>query len=140
MSRVRGHHYRHRIQYQHMKEKNWQSIFNQWVREKYKRTAAFELKQTKTKSIPFSAVKDHQALALVMASDQGLVYKIPDSGFQNPFDCFSLFRVPAFVVIKYPESFELIPIENFLHEKSKSKRKSLTYERAQAISTISIKI
>lgn len=124
-----------------MKEKNWQSIFNQWVRNVYKKTAAFELKLCKGKSMPFSAVQDHQIAALQAASDKGLVYKIPDAGYQNPFDCFSLFRVPAFVVIKYEDSFELIPIENFIHERERSKlRKSLTYERAKAISTISIKM
>jgi penicillin-binding protein-related factor A (putative recombinase) len=111
------------------------------VKEKFKKTACFELKHCKGKSLPFSDVKDHQVAALVAASDKGLVFKIPDLGVQNPFDCFSLFRVPAYVVIKYPDSFELIPIENFLHEKERSKlRKSLTYERAKAISTISIQL
>lgn len=123
-----------------MKEKNYQTIFNHWVKEKYKRTACFELKLSKTNSLPFSAVVPHQIEALKAASDKGLVWKIPDLGVQNPFDCFSLFRVPAFIVIKYPESFELITIDNFCYESDRSKRRSLTYDRAKAISTISIKL
>jgi hypothetical protein len=67
-----------------------ETIFNHWVKEKFKKTACFELKHCKGKSLPFSDVKDHQVAALVAASDKGLVFKIPDLGVQNPFDCFSL--------------------------------------------------
>lgn len=123
-----------------MKEKNYQTIFNHWLKNVYKKTGAFELKLTKTNSLPFISVVPHQIEALKAASDRGLVYKIPDAGYQNPFDCFSMFGVPAFVVIKYPLSFEMITIDNFIYERDRSKRKSLTYERAQAISNISIKI
>ncbi len=123
------------------REAKWNTVFNHWIKEKYKRTACFELKQTETGNIPFSSVKDHQVQALLAASDKGLVFKIPDGSFiQSPFDTFSLFNVPAFVVIKYPESFELITINNFVFERDKSTRKSLTYERAKAISTYSIKL
>lgn len=123
-----------------MKEKVFQTKFNHWVKNIYKRTAAFELKQTSTNSLPFDAVKDHQVEALQAASDKGLVWKIPDCGFQNPFDAVALFRVPAFVVIKYPESWEMIAIDTFVLEKSQSKTKSLTAQRAKKISTLSIKI
>ncbi len=123
------------------REAKWNSIFNHWIKEKYKRTACFELKQTETGSLPFSAVKDHQIQALLAASGKGLVFKIPDGSFtQSPFDTFSLFNVSAYVVIKYPESFEIITIDNFIYERDRSKRKSLTYERAKAISSISIKL
>ena len=121
-----------------MKEKDYQIKFNHWLKEKYKKTGCFELKQTQTNSIPFSSVKEHQIKALLNASNSSLVYKIPDMGYENPFDCFCLSGVPAFVVIKYPKSFELISIESFLFEMGKSKRKSLTYERAKLISTITI--
>lgn len=123
-----------------MKEKDYQTIFNKWVTNVYKKTACFELKHCKGNSLPFSAVALHQTEALSAASNKGLIFKIPDCGYQNPFDCFSLFNVPAYVVIKYPESFELITIDNFIYERDRSKRKSLTYERAKAISTISINI
>ncbi len=123
-----------------MKEKNYQTIFNHWLKNVYKKTGAFELKLTKSNSFPFSQVVPHQIDALLAAANGGLVYKIPDAGYQNPFDCFSMFGVPAFVVIKYPKSFEMITIDNFIFERDRSKRKSLTYDRAIAISSISIKL
>lgn len=123
-----------------MKEKHYQTLFNKWLKNVYKKTGAFELKLTKNDSMPFSAVAPHQIEALKAASDKGLVYKIPDAGYQNPFDCFSLFNVPAFVVIKYPLSFEMITIDNFIHARDTIKRKSLTYNQARHISSISIKL
>lgn len=121
-----------------MKEKDYQTIFNKWLKNVYKKTGAFELKKTDTLSFPFSQVVPHQIEALKNVSNGVLVYKIVDCGYQNPFDCFCMAREPAFIVIKYPASFEIITIDNFLHERDRSKRKSLTYERAKAISTISI--
>ncbi len=123
------------------REAKWNIVFNHWIKEKYKRTACFELKQTETLSLPFSSVKDHQIAALLAASNKGLVFKIPDGSFSpSPFDCFSMFGVPAFVVIKYPASFEMITIDNFLHARDTSIKKSLTYNQAKKISSISINI
>ena len=119
-------------------EAKCQTKFNHWVKNVFKKTAAFELKQTQTDSIPFSDVKPHQVDALLAVREGNFVWKIPDAGFQNPFDSFSMYNEQAFVVIFYPKSFELIPINGFLLERERSKRKSLTYERARAISTISV--
>ena len=121
-----------------MKEKDWQSYFNKWVKNVYKKTACFELKKATGDSLPFCAVVPHQVEALQNASNGVLVYKIPDVGYQNPFDSFCLAGVPAYVVIKYPNSFELIAIDEFIFERDRSKRKSLTALRAKEISTISI--
>lgn len=123
-----------------MKEKDYQRQFNHWVKNVYKKTACFELKRAVGNSLPFSAVAVHQIDALLNATSEVLVYKIPDVGYQNPFDCFCLAGVPAYVVIKYDHGFELISVETFILEKVHSKRKSLTSERAKAISTISVKI
>lgn len=120
------------------KERDWQSKFNQWLRNVHKRTGAFELKRAVNDSLPFDAVVPHQVEALQAAANGVLVYKIPDAGYQNPFDCFCLAGVPGYVVIKYDHGFELITIDTFLLEKSRSKRKSLTASRAREISTISI--
>lgn len=123
-----------------MKEKDYQTIFNHWVKNVYKHTAAFELKLCKGNSLPFSAVAPHQLEALKAVNDGGLVYKIPDLGVQNPFDCFSFFNAPAFIVIRYKDSFELITVSNFIYFKSHSKKKSITYTEAKRISTLSINI
>lgn len=119
------------------REANFQTIFSHWLKSVHKQTGVFELKQTKTDSLPFSAVLPHQLQALENVRHGIFVFKIPDAGYQNPFDCFSLFQQPAFVVIKYPKSFEVISIDAFLLEKERSKRKSLTWDRAKQISIIS---
>ncbi len=122
------------------REANCQTYFNKWVKNVYKKTAVFELKQTQGDSIPFSDVVPHQIAALEQVRNGTFVYKIPDAGFQNPFDSFCLARVPAYVVFFYPHSFHLISINTFLLEKSRSKRKSLTEKRAFDISVKSVKI
>lgn len=119
-----------------MKEKNFQITFNHWLKNVYKKTGAFELKQTKTNSIPFDAVKDNQVLGLLAVRHQTLVLKLPDVGMQMPFDCFCMTEQPAYVVIKYPKGVAIIPIDTFVLESSRSKRRSLTYERALSLSTV----
>lgn len=121
------------------REANFQTTFNHWLKEVYRRTAAFELKQTSTNSLPFSAVVPHQRQALLQVRHSCLVYKIPDVGFQNPFDTLGMCGQPAYVAIRYPKGVAIIPIDIFLLEESRSKRKSLTWERAKELSTIDFK-
>lgn len=101
--------------------------------------AAYELKQTTKNYIAFSALQDHQEHALLaVCSPTGLLYKAPDdSRGVKPFDFFFLSRSPAFVVVKFPQGFEGISIESWIQERENSTRKSLTYERAKAISSFS---
>jgi hypothetical protein len=40
---------------------------------------------------------------------------------------------PAYVVIRYPKGFVLISIDTFVLESQRSKRRSLTWQRAQDI-------
>ena len=114
-----------------MKEKDFQIIFSHWLKNVYKKTGAFELKQTKTDSLPFSDVKPHQIEALQNVRHNTFVYKIPDLGLQNPFDCYCMTEQPAFVVIAYKgKGFVLITIDIFVLENKNSKRRSLTWSRA----------
>jgi hypothetical protein len=110
----------------------------------------FELKLCKGTSIPFNAVKVHQATALMAISDAaiGMFYKIPDSPIftgtatrfaaLKPFDCFRLAGIPAFVVICYYvprkyKHFYYIQIWDWKVEEENSPRKSLTEARAAEI-------
>lgn len=126
------------------KEQQAQTYFNHWIKEIYFKNHsggfAFELKHTRDKNyINFNEIKDHQIEALLAVNGDGLVYKIDDSGYgQKPFDCIAFKKCPAYVVIFYPLSAEIIPIEGFILERERSKRKSLTYDRAKAISVMSI--
>lgn len=118
------------------REANFQTTFNHWLKNVYKKTAAFELKQCET-SLPYSAVVEHQRQALLQVRHGTLVYKIPDVGFQNPFDCVCMSGMPAYVVIKFKKGVCIIPIDTFLLAEQRSKRKSITYEEAVKLSTVS---
>ncbi len=122
------------------READCQTYFNKWVKNVYKKTAVFELKQTQGDSIPFSDVVPHQIAALEQVRNGTFVFKIPDAGFQNPFDSFCMTKMPAYVVFFYPKAFYLISINTFLLEKERSKRKSLTEKRASEISVKTVKI
>lgn len=118
------------------KEAQFNTIFNKWLKAN-PMTGAFELKQTPTNSLPYSALAEHQEMALLNSKWKSLVYKIPDAGYQNPFDCFCLHKVPAFVVIKFSgRRFYLIDIDNFIfYRDNRAKRKSITEEEAKEIAT-----
>lgn len=120
-----------------MREKDFQTRFNHWLKSVHKKTGIFELKLTKTNSLPFASVVPHQIDALWNAKHRVLVYKIPDVGFRNPADVFSLAGVPAYVVIKYSKGgIYLIDIDVFIKESETSKRRSLTEDRARVIATL----
>lgn len=122
-------------------EKDFQNAFNRWLKHIFYKTGAFELKATPGTSLPFSAVQDHQETALYAAKHGNLTFKIPDLGNQNPFDCFMLVMVPAYVVVMFrskergQRDFYLIDIDAWLEEKQRSGRKSLTEGRASEIGT-----
>ena len=120
-----------------MKEKDFQTKFNRWCQYHIKTSSAFELKLSKTKAIPFSSVVEHQLNALLIAKHHSLAYKIPDCGFQNPFDSFVLVGVPAYIVVMFyargQREFFLIDIDTWIKEVKTSDRKSLTEDRAREI-------
>ncbi len=118
-----------------MKERDFQSTFNKYLKHVHKATGAFELKLCKGPSLPFSAVAPHQIDALLNAKHGTLVFKIPDTGYQNPFDCFSLSGVPAYIVIKFSEHWYAIDIDDFIRHRDRSKRKSLLEEEARVLSS-----
>lgn len=71
----------------------------QWFKDNYPGSVALEVKATKTRSIPESALMPHQKSALLEASSmRGIGHKIADTGRRLPFDAFVLKNTPAFVV------------------------------------------
>ncbi len=98
-------------------------------------TFAFEAKICKDQSLAFDAVKEHQISSLYQAKHSLWNFKIPDAGWQNPFDGLQLKMVPSFVVIfwyqhRNDKRFTMIDIDMYCEEKRTSNRKSLTYERS----------
>lgn len=134
-----------------MVEKNFQSLFKQWLAVNPPKAAAvYELKLEKGRSIAFDRVYDHQTDSLLRAKRTGgLYYKISDTPFNHsagfrfhkpkPFDCMFLKDMEAYVVILFyvPRATKrmlFIDIDDWIKEKSTSDRKSLTQERAEEIS------
>lgn len=129
-----------------MKEKDFQSLFTKWLKDNAHESAAYELKLCKKASLPFSAVEVHQYQSLLDTRHERLVHKISDqsSGFK-PFDCFSLYKVPAYLVILYykrhkPKVAYCIDIDDFVHERDNCERKSITEDRAAIIATHTIEL
>jgi hypothetical protein len=127
-------------------EKNFQTEFTKWARNRYEGTAAFELKLARGPSLPFSALEEHQKNALLGVKNAQIGFKIPDLGVQNPFDFFTLCRAPAYVVVQFltsessshPKDFYLIDIDAWCKEEETSERKSLTIEQAKKIGTLGV--
>ena len=124
------------------REANFTLLFRHWLKANPLRSSAFELKQTRTDSINFNAVKEHQLIALQAAKgDHGLLYKIPDDAMGvKPCDMMYLRCSGAFVVIKYPRSFVLIDVDEFIIERDISIRKSLTEKRAKEIASYTVEL
>ncbi len=124
-----------------MRESDFQTKFNLWVKYNIKTSSAFELKLTKEKSLAFSAVMPHQLLNLSLAKNGSLAYKIEDGNYApKPFDSFILVNVPAYVVVMFyhrgQKTFYMIDVDVFIKEKETSDRKSLTVERAGQIGKV----
>jgi len=103
-----------------MKEKDFQVNFGHWIKANWMdypkiKTAAFELKITKTDKFYLSSLEKHQPQNLELVNKSFFFYKFPDLGLQNPFDCVSLYKEPAYVVVLFykprqPKNFYIIPI------------------------------
>lgn len=124
-----------------MKEKDFQTKFSKWLRYNHDGSGAFELKITKTNSIGYVKLEEHQKEALLHVKHSRMVYKIPDdTRGSKPFDCFKMSSLPAFVVIYFythgEKTFYMIDIDVWVKEEEISKRKSLTKERAEEIGTV----
>jgi len=100
-----------------------------------KTEAHLEIKDSRGKEyFSFSELKQEQIdNALASNGDKGNLIRVEAGTIGAPDYCY--FRnSPAYIVINYPSCFVFIGIETFLMEKNRSKRKSLTEERAKEIS------
>lgn len=100
----------------------------------------YELKDTRGKEyLNYNEVTQEQiAFALACGTEKGVLVRV-ERGTVGTADYIGIKNTIAYIAIKYPKGFEVITINNFLHEKNTNKRKSLTHDRAKAISSVSIK-
>lgn len=121
-----------------MLESKFALQFRHWLKANPRMmSATFELKQTSTHSLPFSAVEDHQIdYALAIRGDKGVLIRVQGVGGEP--DYVYLRGMPSFFVVKYPKFFCVIDPETFVLERKRSKRRSLTGGRAKEISIITV--
>ncbi len=120
------------------REAQFQSKFNRWLIYNWFSSAVFELKVATGKSLPFSAVKNHQEVSLMQTKSAKFIYKISDfDRMKKPFDSFCLYKTKAYIVIMFyrrgNKAFYMIDIDKFIEERILSKRKSLTEEDCKRI-------
>lgn len=112
--------------------------FRRWW-EKSRMPGNFELKHTKgAYSLPFRAVEPAQVIVGNGASaGKGVLLRLVKGTIGSP-DYIGQIRQPCYIVIRYPDFFCVIALDDFLRERGRSDRKSLTAERAHDISEINI--
>ena len=97
-------------------------------------TTWLELKDTDGKEyLNFNAVSDIQIAEGLKTKRTGSLVRVT-VGTTGTQDYIWRYKDPAYIVIRYPKSWCFIDIETFVNEKERSKRKSLTEDRAQALS------
>jgi hypothetical protein len=99
-----------------------------------------EVKDTRGKEyFSYAELKEEQINnAMASKSDKGNLIRISVGTIGAPDYCYYR-NSPAYVVIKYPSGFVFLDIETLVLERDSSKRKSLTWERAQEISIRTVK-
>lgn len=121
----------------HKKQEATSSLkLREWIEKNPRQTCSIEMKDTRGKNyLNYSEVDDKQiTYAKLISGNKGVLIRV--QGLAGEPDYVWMRNQQAFIAIKYPKSTEMITIDNFLYEKSKGK-KSLTYDRAVAISSVS---
>lgn len=113
-------------------------LFRHWLRANPQSSGSYEMKDSRGKySISFSEFKDHQLnYGLAIKRDRGAFIRVIGSNGEP--DYVYLRNSPAWVVVRFPESFEIIDVEDLMLEKDRGIMKSLSHERARAIAKVSI--
>lgn len=121
-----------------MTERQQTAKILKWARDNIPHSCAIEVKLARGKSLPFTALAEHQEHALTLVTGNGMGFKIPDCGYQNPFDFFILKNQIAYVAVIFHPRIYFIPIWRWVEERNSSKRKSLTEDRAIHLSAYTL--
>lgn len=122
-----------------MNESSFQTLFGHWLKANWKKSSAFELKIVKLSRFYFSKIESHQIQNLTQVSGGVFYHKIADLGNQNPFDCYTLYKVQAYIVVLFykprqPKVFYMINI-NTIMEEALNGKKSITEAEACALAS-----
>jgi penicillin-binding protein-related factor A (putative recombinase) len=129
-----------------MREATLYPVVKDWIRNNVKHTCVIELKIAKSKSLPYSEVKEHQEANLFAAKNRVLMYKIPDVGFdQKPFDICVWSGCKAYVGIVFYEPRKLktlymINIDSWKRYRAKADKKSITIEECSSLAEYEVEL
>lgn len=118
------------------READFGLVFRHWW-DIHKLPGEFELKDTRGKpSFAYSELSHEQeVIARLAISKRGVLVRRA-SGTTGGADYSGLVESPYWIVIRFPKMWCIISFETLILERSRSKRKSLTQERASEISVI----
>lgn len=121
------------------RESKFATLFRHWLRANPRISGSYELKDSRGKNyIDFKEIDESQLdYGMAIKGPKGVLIRVQGQGGEP--DYIYLREAPAYLVINYPGAFYIIDIETFITEKERSKRRSLTKERAEAIAIISVK-
>jgi penicillin-binding protein-related factor A (putative recombinase) len=91
-------------------------MFRNWLKANWQSSAAFELKICKTERFNLKCIAEHQLSNLKLVNEGLFFFKLADLGLQNPWDCFTLYKEEAYLVLffyrpRQPKKFYMITIE-----------------------------
>ena len=122
-----------------MRENKSNTILNQYLREK-RLYCYYELKVATGNTFPFSKIESNQDQGLPALNKEGLVWKLSDEDSRKkPCDGFCTPPLPAYLVIKFKDTFYFIDYE-WIAGLRASGAKSITEEGARELSTKIVKI
>lgn len=114
--------------------------FRNWIMENPHSSCSFEMKDSRGEfSIPFSEITEEQlnyGMQIKYKKEGVLIRQRDIDGIP---DYLYFRKASAFVVIAFPNFFEMIDVETLEMEMKRSKRKSLTSFRAKELSVLSVK-
>lgn len=118
-------------------------LLRHWFRANSKSMSSchIEIKDTRGENyFYFRELSEEQiTVGLACTSDRGCLLRA-SSGTVGQGDYHFYRNAPSWVIIKYSDEFFIIGLETLLMEKDRSKRKSLTQDRARDICVKSIKL
>src|SRR5665213_916198 len=121
------------------READFGVLFRHWLRANPRHSCAFELKQSRTDSISFASLEEHQIFYLLaIKSKRGALLRV--RGTNGEPDYILLKKFPACVVVRFPKRLHIIDIDDWVAEAKGSMRKSLTDARAAEISIRTVKL
>lgn len=123
-----------------MKEKNWNTILNMYLREK-KFYCYYELKDSSgQESFSFAKIRKVQWDGLQSMERSGLVWKLSDEiSRPKPCDGFSTPPLPAYLILKFAKEFVLIRFEKIVGLRDEGSI-SISRETAEKIADKIIKL